>query len=68
MVEKLLNLLDGLEAKDHKILDAIHALNVESDGFLTEESEQAETINILSIFKIQVFSWTTRIKRQAEAN
>jgi hypothetical protein len=37
MVEKLLNLLDSLEAKDHKVLDALHALNVESDGFLTEE-------------------------------
>ncbi|MED3852115.1 hypothetical protein P4607_12185 [Priestia megaterium] len=44
MVEKLLNLLDDLEAKDHQILDAIHALNVESDGFLTEESEQVERL------------------------
>jgi len=28
MVEKLLNLLDSLEAKAHKVLDAIQALNV----------------------------------------
>ncbi|MEJ9314113.1 hypothetical protein P4655_22415 [Priestia megaterium] len=34
MVEKLLN---SLEAKDHKFLDSIHALNVESDGLLTGE-------------------------------
>jgi len=28
MVEKLLSITDSLEAKDHKVLDAIHALNV----------------------------------------
>ena len=77
MVEKLLNLLDSLEAKAHKVLDAIQALNVQSDGFLTVKSEQAErlivyvleeAINTLSTFKMQVFSWTTRIKRQAKVN
>ncbi|KFM94726.1 hypothetical protein DJ91_5220 [Priestia megaterium] len=31
------NLLNSLEAKDHKVLDAIHALNVQSDGCLTVE-------------------------------
>jgi len=41
MVEKLLN---SLEAKDHKFLDSIHALNVESDGLLTGESEQVERL------------------------
>jgi hypothetical protein len=44
MVEKLLNFLDRLEAKDHKFLDSIHALNVESDGLLTGESKQVERL------------------------
>lgn len=44
MVEKLLDLLDSLEAKDNKILDALHALNVQGEGFLMEEAEQVEKL------------------------
>lgn len=46
MVEKLLNLLDSLEAKDHKFLDSIHALNVESDCLLTGESGKTDCLRI----------------------